>query len=115
MAFKTREDALASLKAVSYIDEFHDMERDIEGRALEDEDGDAIWIAKEIFPQVFLHPDNNTGLVVSAEDGESFGDYYGECRGEVPWVHPVIEAWADKHGYIVEWRDPGSLVLHPNT
>lgn len=116
--FKTRDAALASLKAVSFHDPFFDFQRDAEGRIMEDEDQEPLWVAKDIFPQVFAHPDHDKGLVLSAEDEKKFANYYGEYDGEVgdddPWVHPLIEAWATEHGYIVEWRDPGSVTLFPN-
>lgn len=112
--FKTRDDALASLKAVSFVDEFADYERTPAGGMATGPDDEAIWIAKEVFPEVFAHPDYDRGLVMSAEDGGQFANYYGQFdEGCDPWVHPVIEAWAEQHDYIIEWRDPGSVTLFP--
>lgn len=114
-AFKTRDAALASLKAVSFVDEFYAMKKDADGNTLEDGDGDAIWETKERFPEVFAHPDHDKGLVLSAEDGGHFANCYGQFDdSDDPWVHPLIEAWAEKHDYQIEWRDAGSVTLFPN-
>jgi len=36
-------------------------------------------------------------------------DYYGVYRGGYPWIHPSLEAWAEKKGGYWEWEDPESI------
>ena len=58
-----------------------------------------------IAPAIFK---NDAGqLMVSAESGLDVADYYGEFRGELPWIHPAIEAVAKKHGMYCEWENAG--------
>ena len=59
-----------------------------------------------------LFKDTDTGvLILSAEDGGYFADYYGEFRGGYPWIDPRLIEWAEKKGLMWEWRDPGSVGL----
>ena len=36
-------------------------------------------------------------------------DYYGEYRGWVPWIHPKLEAWAEKNGGYGEWENAEAI------
>ena len=51
------------------------------------------------------------------------GEIYG-CAGQItpcdyyhhqgyPWVHPKLEAWAEKQGGYIEWEDAGSCYFNP--
>jgi len=55
-------------------------------------------------------------LTVSAEDWDDdkglAADYYGEFRGGFPWIHPELEAIAEKHGLYWEWENPGAIQLY---
>lgn len=51
-------------------------------------------------------------IILSAEDGGYFADYYGEYRLGYPWVHPKIEKWAKDRGLFWEWENPGCLALY---
>lgn len=62
----------------------------------------------DVFPNVF---EKDNALCVSAEDGAHFADYYGECRGGYPWIHPELEALAEKNHMFWEWDDAGSISL----
>jgi hypothetical protein len=46
-------------------------------------------------------------------DGENayWADYYGEFNNYDPWIHPTLEAWAEKHNVIIDWFDPGTLMV----
>lgn len=48
-------------------------------------------------------------LIVSAEDGGYFADYYGSDAQPWPWVHPALEKLAEKHGGFWEWENPGCI------
>ncbi len=57
--------------------------------------------------------DSDGFLQISAEHGDGLADYYGEFRGGYPWIHPELEAWAERHGCFIEWQDPGTLKVYP--
>lgn len=42
-------------------------------------------------------------------------DYYGEFRGNIPWIAPELIAWADKNDGYWDWENPGVIVFTPNT
>jgi hypothetical protein len=111
---------VASLKAVERVDPFGEIVRGPDGRFAHDANGDLIFAAVTTHPTAFIERDGGklTGsLIVSAEDGKRFANYYGEFEGEFapfdPWIAPEIEAWAKANGYEVDWRDPGSVILYP--
>lgn len=112
----TIDELVESVRAITVVDEFHEMQRDpATGRILADGDGEPLWIAKELHPTAFKgeRPDQ---IIVSAEDGGLFAGYYGRYETEAyqdPWVHDAILAWAKEHDYEVDWRDPGSVLLYP--
>jgi hypothetical protein len=53
-------------------------------------------------------------LKVSGEESHSvwWMDYYGEYRGNDPWIHPALEEFAKEQGGIWEWDHPGSISFH---
>ena len=51
-------------------------------------------------------------LHVSAENGDGAADYYGEYRGNFPYIHPTLEAWATKHKGYWEWVNPGCIAFY---
>lgn len=55
-------------------------------------------------------------IIVSAEDYDDVkgraADYYGEFRGGYPWVHPELDAIADKYDSYWEWENPGAIILY---
>ena len=48
-------------------------------------------------------------VIVSAEDGKGFADYYGEFTGGDMWINPELEAIAKKHGGYWEWESAGAI------
>lgn len=36
-------------------------------------------------------------------------DYYGEFRGNLPWIAPELEEWAKKQGGYWEWENPEAI------
>lgn len=49
-------------------------------------------------------------VIISGEDGLYFVDYYGELTGEM-FIHPDLEAVAEKHGGYWEWENPGCIIF----
>ena len=117
MPFKTRDEAVESLKQITAVDEFYKVKRDDAGQAVVDAAGEDIWESRDLHPTAFASKDNDYAIIVSAEDGRGFAHYEGQYEGIIgpfdPWIHPDIEAWAKRHGYGVDWRDPGSVILWP--
>ena len=62
---------------------------------------------QKVFPTVF---ERDGKLIVSAEDGGYFADYYGEYRGGYSWIDPRLEEAAKKLGMYWEWENPGCIV-----
>jgi hypothetical protein len=46
------------------------------------------------------------------EDPGPPGDYYGEFRGNYPWIDPRLEKLADKAGGYWEWENPAVISLY---
>lgn len=64
------------------------------------------------YTEVPVHPtiiERSLTLLVSAVDGKDFADYYGEYRGNVPYINRVLIAVAKKHGGYWEWENPGAI------
>lgn len=38
-------------------------------------------------------------------------DYYGEFRGNIPYIDPQLEAWAKEQGGYWEWENPECIVF----
>lgn len=51
-----------------------------------------------------------TVLRVSGEHGDGLVDYYGP-KG-YSFIHPELEAWADKRGMFWEWENPSNIALY---
>ena len=47
-------------------------------------------------------------LRVTAERFQ-FADYYDEFGKGYPYIHPDLEAWAEKHGGFWEWENPSNI------
>jgi hypothetical protein len=63
-------------------------------------------------PEVWVSPENENCLYLSAEDGEYFADYYGEMDDSGhPYIDPRLEAIADKFDAYWDWVNPGVAVL----
>ena len=59
-----------------------------------------------------LAADDSESLRVSAENGDSAADYYGEYRGGYPWINPKLETFAEKNGFVWEWENPGVITMY---
>ena len=72
-------------------------------------DGEYQWVPIQIKPEAWV---NDGQLHVSGESGDGLVDYYGhEFNDYDSYIHPDLEAWAEKHGCFWEWNDPGSICL----
>ena len=58
-------------------------------------------------PHAFISEDGD--LLVSGEYGDGAIDYYGEYRGDGPYIHPELIEWAVKHDGYWEWVHPGAI------
>jgi hypothetical protein len=64
----------------------------------------------EVSPTVF---ERDGKVIVSAEDGLPFADYYGEGRpGNDPWINPALVKVAKKYGFYWEWENPGAIAVY---
>lgn len=77
--------------------------------------------ADESYPVCFIR-DGENHVIVSSEthakivlNGETFQtaiiDYYGEFRGDYPWIDPKLRAYAEELGGYWEWENPACIVL----
>lgn len=64
-----------------------------------------------IKPAVFIR--GQDGIVLSGEEGDGLCDYYA-FGGDGPFIHPELEAWAEKAGAYWEWESPGGAILYNN-
>jgi len=60
--------------------------------------------------QSYLDSDNV--LCVTSDTGQGFIDYYGEFRGNFPYIAPQLEEFAKANGMLWEWQNPGSIGLY---
>jgi hypothetical protein len=60
-------------------------------------------------PHAFISEDGD--LLISGEHGDGLIDYYGDYRGGYPYVHPVLEQWAEGAGGYWEWQHPGAIIF----
>lgn len=67
-------------------------------------DFDEIQVAPTIFERDGM-------LIISAEDGGLFADYYGEYRGGDQWINPSLEKAVRDAGCHLEWENPGCLYI----
>jgi hypothetical protein len=50
-------------------------------------------------------------ILVSAEDGLLWADYYGEFSGGYPIIDKALEDFAKARGMFWEWENPGAIYL----
>lgn len=65
-----------------------------------------------VMPTLCLDRDHTNQVVLSAEEGDGFADYYGEFRDGCPWIDPRIEEAADELGLYWEWENAGALIAY---
>jgi len=53
-------------------------------------------------------------LMVSMENGDMAGDYYGEYTGGYPYINPVLEKFAADNNGMWQWRDPSAIGFYAN-
>ena len=71
-------------------------------------DGELVEVHKR--PHAFISEDTlGPTLLISGEHGDDLIDYYGDFRGGVPYIHPVVEQWATDNGGYWEWVHPGAI------
>lgn len=58
-------------------------------------------------PHAFISEDGD--LLISGEYGDGVMDYYGEYRGDGPYIHPELVEWAVKNDGYWEWVHPGAI------
>ena len=79
-----------------------------EDLVLSAEDG-CEWIERGV--QVRARFDVDDELLIIDGCDSRYADYYGEFRGDYPWVHPELEKWAQERDLIIDWYDPGTLCV----
>jgi hypothetical protein len=65
-----------------------------------------------LMPTLFLDRDEANQVVLSAEDGGYFADFYGEAHGGYPWIDPRVEEAADELGLYWEWENAAALIAY---
>lgn len=73
------------------------------------ETGEYTWFDADVRPTIIRERDCDAQLILSAEDGGYFADYYG--RGGL-YIDPRIEDVAYKHGFYFEWENAGALIAY---
>jgi hypothetical protein len=61
--------------------------------------------------EFFYSPDD--GKTIRCCDWKAC-DYYGEFRGNIPWIHEKLEAWAEEQGGYWEWANAEAIDFVPN-
>jgi hypothetical protein len=69
------------------------------------------------YPVAFLQckEDGGRPLVTSespAADGMQVVDYYGEYRGNYPWIDPRLEKWLDENNLYAEWQNAACVGIY---
>lgn len=73
-------------------------------------DGDVgKWVERGVQVRASFDADDEL-LIIDGCDSR-YADYYGEFRGDYPWVHPELEKWAQERDLIIDWYDPGTLCV----
>jgi hypothetical protein len=77
-------------------------------------DGEYVFFTKEVAPRSFIR---DGYLNISLEEGDGAGDYYGRYIAEdvqdgIPYINPVLEAWAKANGGYFEWQNAGCIVFN---
>ncbi|MFV2091155.1 MAG: hypothetical protein ACC642_10880 [Pseudomonadales bacterium] len=65
-----------------------------------------------VMPTLILDRDESNQVMLSAEDGGYFADYYGEFRGGYPWIDPRVEKAAERLGFYWEWENAAVLTAY---
>lgn len=60
-------------------------------------------------PTAFIREDGT--VIVSADDGKGFADYYGNEFIDPLYIHPKLEEFATKRDMYWEWVNPGCIAL----
>lgn len=60
---------------------------------------------------LILDRDHKGQIIVSAEDGLGFADYYGDGY---PYIDQRLEEIAEYYGYFWEWETPGAIIAYEN-
>lgn len=63
-----------------------------------------------VMPTLYLDRDEPGQVVLSAEDGHAFANYYD---AGYPYIDPRVEAAAADLGLFWEWENPGALIAYP--
>jgi hypothetical protein len=74
------------------------------------------WVDGKAKPKAWVNEDGY--LMLSAEDGSGFIDYYNEASYELglpdaddPYINPQLVKFAEDNGYYWEWDSPAAVVL----
>ena len=69
----------------------------------------------EKYPVAFQRAGEKDVIVTSespAADGMQVVDYYGEYRGNYPWIDPRLEKWLDENSLYAEWENAACVVIY---
>ena len=69
----------------------------------------------EKYPVAFQRTGEKDVIVTSespAADGMQVVDYYGEYRGNYPWIDPRLEKWLDENNLYAEWENAACVVIY---
>lgn len=69
----------------------------------------------EKYPVAFQRTGGKDVIVTSespAADGMQVVDYYGEYRGNYPWIDPRLEKWLDENNLYAEWENAAGVVIY---
>lgn len=86
----------------------------IETELLTKKDGKFEWVTAELDWSKVSFIDDEGRFNLSGEHEVSqmyICDYYGEFRGNRPWINPVLEQWAEQNGYFWDWMNPAGIYL----
>lgn len=67
------------------------------------------WIERSV--KIKARYDHDEACLIIDGCDSHYADYWGEFRGNYPWVHPDLEKWAEERDLIVDWYDPGTLFI----
>jgi len=62
-------------------------------------------------PTLYRDRDYADQIVLSAEEGDGYADYYGSNNGW-PTVDERVERIAKQHGFYFEWENAGALIAY---
>ena len=67
------------------------------------------WVERSV--KIEARYDHDEACLIIDGCDSRYADYWGEFRGNYPWVHPDLEKWAEERDLIVDWYDPGTLFI----